>query len=360
VSDIDKALAFEWIAAGLSKKDFDLGFVLINSEPSELEFFLLKLNLPVRRIASKGHLAVFFQLFVFLIRNRPDVVHCHLRRAELVGIAASYILRIRKRIFTRHSSTYNHLYHPKGVWLDKIVNFFASDIVAISENVKSILIEMEGVKAAKIHLVHHGFDLKYFSEVNYDEIMLMKQKYGIPLDRKIIGIIARYTWWKGYFYSLPAIGRFIREHPSYCLVIANANGNNAVEIVKVLDRCFNSGDYVQIKFEPNLQALYHTFDLYVHVPFDPQVEAFGQTFIEALAAGIPSVFTMSGVAREFVKHDYNALVVDFKNEEQITSALERLSKDEGLREKLQKNGRESVQTFDLQRFIERLSQIYLQ
>ncbi len=359
IADINKALAFEWVADGLVERDIDLNVILLNANESELEAFLIKRNVSVCRFGETNYLKLFVRLLINLANNRPDVVHCHLRRAELIGIPVAFVLAIRKRIFTRHSSTYNHLYHPKGVWIDKIVNRLATQIIAISENVKTVLVDMEGTNESKIHLIHHGFDLHYFSNVDNADVTALKLKHSIPDGRKFIGIIARYTWWKGYEYSLPAVAKFIKAHPEYCLVLANANGNNALEIKALLEECLDSEDYVEIMFESNLAALYHLFDFYVHVPFDSRVEAFGQTYVEALAAGVPSIFTLSGVAVEFIQHERNALVVDFKNEIQIEEALIRLNSDQVLQEHLVRNGKDIVQMFDLPVFLDKLRVIYL-
>jgi glycosyltransferase involved in cell wall biosynthesis len=359
IADINKALAFEWVADGLVERGIDLNVILLNANESELETFLIERNVRVCTLRETNYLRLFVRLLIKLANGRPDVVHCHLRRAELVGIPVAFFLAIRKRIFTRHSSTYNHLYHPKGVWIDKIINWLSTDIIAISENVRTVLVDMEGTNESKIHLVYHGFDLHYFSNVGKSDVAALKIKHSIPDGRKMIGIIARYTWWKGYRYSLPAVAKFIKAHPEYCLLVANANGNNAKEIKALLEDCLESEDYVEIKFESNLAALYHLFDFYVHVPFDSQVEAFGQTYVEALAAGVPSIFTLSGVAAEFIVHERNALVVDFKNEMQIEEALIRLNGDEDLQKQLTRNGKDIVHMFDLPVFLDKLRAIYL-
>lgn len=362
VSEIDKALAFEWIATGLNRENVDPSFILLNRGPSQLESFLTQRGIPVKRIkagASPSYFPAFIQLLMYLIQVRPHVVHCHLRTAELVGITASFLLRIPKRIYTRHNSTYNHLYHPKGVWIDKMISAMATDIVVMSKNVLNILTEKEGVRRKKIHLIHHGFDIDYFQKATSSDVSAIKNKYGIPTHRKVIGIVARYTWWKGYAYSIPAIGKFLKNHPDYFLALANAKGNNRNEIKKLLDDHLNKKDYTEIDFEEDLPALYGAFDIYVHVPFDATVEAFGQTYVEALICGVPSVFTLSGVAPEFIQHEKNALVVDFKDSRQIEDALNRLSDDPGLRYGLISQGAASIQQFGLSFFLERLESLYL-
>jgi len=116
--------------------------------------------------------------------------------------------------------------------------------------------------------------------------------------------------------------------------------------------------YTEIVFENNLFALYKLFDVFVHTPINSKVEAFGQTYIEALAASIPAVFTISGVASEFIIPNENALVVDYCNSKQIYNAILRLLKDKNLKDKLINNGKRSIQQFDLEKYIEKLELLY--
>src|SRR5690606_4491552 len=108
------------------------------------------------------------------------------------------------------------------------------------------------------------------------------------------------------------------------------------------------------------QALYKLFDVYVHVPIDEKIEAFGQTYVEALAAGIPSVFTKSGIANDFIEDERNALVVPFRNSEAIYSALLRVLTDETLRESLILEGKKSVEKFDFHNMADQLDSIYFE
>jgi glycosyltransferase involved in cell wall biosynthesis len=116
---------------------------------------------------------------------------------------------------------------------------------------------------------------------------------------------------------------------------------------------------VEIPFEEDVPALYKLFDVYVHVPINPQIEAFGQTYIEALAARVPSVFTLSGVATEFIAHEKNALVVPFQDAEAIYQAIMRLLEDGLLRDRLREQGVSDVNRFAISNMIDQLQHLYL-
>ncbi len=361
VSNINKAIAFEWIATNLPKEKFELSFLLLNPGPSELETFFLQNKVPVTRINLQGkstYLSALFGVIRYLFKVKPAIIHCHLFDASLIGLAAGKLLGIKKRITTRHHSTYNWLYNRKGVWFDKIINSLATDIIAISENVKNVLIQNEKVNEGKISLIHHGFDLKAFQQIGKDRIQLIHQKYNPNKKSPVIGVISRWIEWKGIQYIIPAFRKLLVDYPDALLVLANANGPYKNEIKELLSK-LPKNSYQVIPFENDLFALYQLFDVYVHAPINPQIEAFGQTYVEALAAGIPSVFTLSGVAQEFVKHKKNALVVPFKNSDEIYNNIKKLLEDKSLQKNLIEKGRDSVQLFLLKNMINKLAHLYL-
>jgi glycosyltransferase involved in cell wall biosynthesis len=95
-----------------------------------------------------------------------------------------------------------------------------------------------------------------------------------------------------------------------------------------------------IEFEERMEALYHCFDIFVHVPVDADVEAFGQVYIEALAAGIPCIFTASGIANEIQPSDEVCKFVPYRDEQAIFLAIKNILMDEGFKEKGNQSGYE--------------------
>jgi len=268
------------------------------------------------------------------------------------------LLGVKKRIYTRHHSTFHHNNFPKAIKWDKLVNWLATDIVAISENVKNVLIEKENVPEKKIHLIHHGFDLTAFKNVDEADIQKLKQEYITNGKFPVIGVIARYINWKGHKYQIQAFKKILDKYPNAYFVFANATGPNKREIQQLLKENLPNNSYIEIEFENNLFALYKLFDIYVHTPINKEIEAFGQTYIEALASGIPSVFTLSGVASEFIIDRENALIVDYCNSEEIKNSIFELIENKGLRERLIYNGKNSVKLFNLELFINKLEKLY--
>ena len=293
-----------------------------------------------------------------LRRTKTQLVHTHLFDANIIGLSAAYLLRIKKRIHTRHHSDFHHIYHTKAIKYDKLINFMSTDIVAISEVVKNILLKKENVSPEKVHLINHGFELEQFITQPLSAINTLEQKYFPINSYPIIGVISRYTEWKGIQYIIPAFEKIRETFPEALLVLANANGDYKTEIQKLL-KGIPKKNFVEIPFEGAIFSLYKTFDVFVHVPIAKEIEAFGQTYVEALASGIPSVFTLSGIANEFISDRHNALVVPFKNSAAIELAIQELLTNKELVQTLVQNGQDDVKKrFQSAKMILSLEELY--
>jgi glycosyltransferase involved in cell wall biosynthesis len=363
ISDIEKSLNFEWTAQEMNKNKFELVFFLIGRRGSELAAQLNRLGVHVTEFQTNRKLSlviIFFRIVIKLFLIKPEVVHTHLFRANILGLGASWLLRVPKRFFTRHHATVHYDEYPKGLKWDKFCNRIATHIIAISENVKNILINNDKADSRKIHLVHHGFILSYFKDVDQNRIQYLRKKYELsPQSYPVVGLVSRYLKLKGIQHAIPAFKEVREKYPNAHLILANTQGNYSGPIKSMLSD-LDPLSFTEISFEFDLAALYKLFDVFVHVPIDAASEAFGQTYIEALASGVPSIFTLSGVAPEFIVDGYNALVVPFCDQENIAKAMERILNETPLRNHLIENGKESSNLFPMEKMILQLEQLYEQ
>lgn len=356
-------MAFEWIADKLDRNKIDLTFVLLNPASSALETYLKEIQVPVKRIVVRGKndwLRAWWSLFSYLRKHKPNVIHCHLLVANILGLTAAWCSRIKSRIYTRHHSSLHHVYHKKGVIWDKLSNKLATKIISISPSVSDILINWENVPSAKIVEIPHGFYLEMFSSPDFQSIEGLRLKYNLENRKPVIGVISRFTEWKGVQYIIHAFQKLLESWPSAILFLLGAEGDYSIELNRMLNQIPEANKRI-VKFEDNIAAAYHLMTMFVHVPVDAHSEAFGQIYIEALAAGVPSIFTLSGIAPDFVKHEENALVVPFKDSDAIYAAMIRILNDWSITERLQALAKVSViEKFELKNMITSLEKIYEQ
>lgn len=360
ISSVDFSYGIKWLAEFMPREKYDITFFfLYHKEPQLVSIFNAeKINSYYIPYQNKYDLIkVIPKIFKLLLKIKPDVVHAHLFDACIASLIPAYILRVPLRLHTRHHSMIHHDSFPHAIKYDKLNNFLSHKIIAISQNVLNILIEKENVSTAKVKLLHHGFNFVEMLSFNKNREYI-STKYNLNNNAPIIGVISRFTEFKGIQYIIPAFKKMLTQYPNAVLIMANAVGDYKSNI---LEMCADMDvkNYRIIEFEKNVFDLYACFDVFVHVPVDEYVEAFGQIYIEAMAIEIPSIFTLSGVASEYIQNMKNALVVDFKNSEQIYDAIiYALTHPEIITKIVEKGKKDVFEMFDVSQMILLLEEIY--
>lgn len=364
ISNIDKALEFEWVAEKLSKEKFELSFILLNTKKSYLGEFLKNHNIYIRELKLESKLnypKLIIQCINELKKIKPDIVHCHLIDASLVGLLAAKFCRISNRIHTRHHSTFHINYAPNGMKYDKWINKNSKKILAVSNVVKDVLVHTEKVDEHKVKVIPHALDFSIFTPSTQEEIDQIKNKYHLNSYYPIIGVISRYEKWKGVGYIIDAFIKVLDKYPNAKLVLANAGKGDDAEIVKNKLSTISKFNFVEINFEKNINLLYEVFDVFVHVPIDSHSEAFGQIYIEAMYKKIPIVATKSGIGNELLKHNHNSIVVDYKNSDEIYVGICKYIENESFKTQLIENAFIDVEkNYHLKTKIQKLEDTYIE
>jgi len=343
-SNLNYSLFIEAVAKFLDPEKYDVNFVFLNPERSALADKVEAAGATTTLVpyrAKRDLPAAITRLTKLLRHDRPDIVHTHLLDASVAGLTAAVLAGVKRRVHTRHHGAEAHMYYPHGVYYDKYISRLSKRIMATTSSVYKILVDLEHVDPNKIDIINYGYDLATFSPQS-DSSADMLRKYGLEGCWPIVGVISRFVEGKGIQYVIPAFARLLKDHPNAKLVLANAVGDYSDEIESLLKAHLDSERYSLISFEPDIFSLYSVFDVFVHVPIGPDFEAFGQTYIEALYMGIPSVFTLSGIAHDFIEDGKNALVVPYCDSEAIYNALHRLLTDASLTAELACHGRRDV------------------
>ncbi len=363
VGDIRRAQEHEWYVDYLDKSLFEPEFALINSRGSAMEAFLHERNIRVWHFSYRGKTDLpwlTWNLWRRMIKGKYHVVHTHLFEPSLAGLTASVLAGVKKRVMTRHYSDYHHVWFKPAVKYDRYLNILATDIIAISRNVQRILIEMEQVKPEKVHLVHHGLEIADYDTgaVSDERVSAIRKRYHLQHLGPVIGTISRFTELKGLQFLIPAFKKLLNRYPGAVLFMANATGDYQSVINSMLSDIPDK-NIRKVLFEEDIAALYRVFDCFVHIPVNETAEAFGQTYLEALASRVPSVFTISGVAPEFVIDGENCFIVPHGDERAVLEKLEFILANPRELEQITRAGYEVVkEKFTMKAKIKKLEKIY--
>lgn len=362
ISEVVDAPSFAWIAERAAAEDWRAVFVLMNQGHSRLETQLRELGVTTIHLPYRGRKDIFrsfLSLCGIFRRLRPRAVHTHLLAANLAGLLAAWLLRVPVRIYTRHHSNIHQDAPLRVRFYDFLPNLLSTTIVATCRNVQDYLVRAERVDAGKIKLVHLGFELDAFEKVSEERVNLVRARYGFQGRAPVVGLISRYTAFKGVPYAIEAFRDLLKSYPEACLVLANAGQGEAAAEIRAALSDLPPASYREIPFESDAPALLRSFDVFVHVPVDEICEAFGQVYVEAMLSEVPSVVTLSGVAREIVRHRENSLVVPFRNAAAIRDGILEILREPAFGRKLAAVGvSEARELFPVSKMIDGLRELY--
>ncbi|MFH0948018.1 MAG: glycosyltransferase [Elusimicrobiota bacterium] len=129
------------------KYDFSVGYL---KERGPIADEIEKLGIPVEKYN-------FFSLTKYLKKNKPQIVHTHLYRANILGRVAGKIAGVPFIISSQQSiDRWKTLHH---VLLDRLTANFCDSIIANSQAAKNTLIAREKIPPSKIAVVYNGVAL---------------------------------------------------------------------------------------------------------------------------------------------------------------------------------------------------------
>jgi len=363
IGRVNESHLLENFLIGPHKPDIDLRCLFLGSTPSILQTRIEEHGIKSEFIHQNGatlDLRTMVKLLRRLLMDRPKVVHTQSTIATLYGIPISFLLGIRKRIATRHHGNYNHILpeYKNGKHIDRIIGLLATDFIAPSKTVLETLHNLDHVPLRKIHLIHHGFDIASLAACSEIEVERIRTKYHLSQNFPIVGIVSRLVKWKSVDTILQEVKALEPLYPDLIVVVANADGPMADPTLKFLESNF-PGRFRWITWEPEMMALFRTFDVFVHAPAIPEAEAFGQIYIEAWASNVPMVCSPAGIAIDFARDSENCLLVHPGNSGEITTAVRRLLVDQELRKKIAAGGRRTAEQFGIEQHVLLTDQLYM-
>jgi glycosyltransferase involved in cell wall biosynthesis len=354
--------AFEWISREIDRDRFDLSFLLLHDGASPMAPYLAACGVrcdPVQFRSRRDVPGAAREVARHCRGNRIEIVHTHFMNACLAGLSGARMAGVRLRLHTRHHAGPYPWSHrpPWGRLYDRFNNSLSRRIVAPSRQVWKTLVQCDGVRPEKIALIPHGFDLAAWRQVPTERVRRLRERYNPRGCAPVVGVVARFEEIKGVHYVIEAFRRLLADHPSALLLLANARGR--YQPIRDLLARLPPGSYVEVPFEDDVFALYGLFDVFVHVPVSPEIEAFGQVYVEAMAAELPCIVTGAGIAGELFQHGENAWVVEHRDSEGIYRGLLTLLENPELRQRLGRDARRSLGlTFEARTMVGSLEELY--
>ncbi|MFN2479374.1 MAG: glycosyltransferase [Pseudonocardiaceae bacterium] len=225
---------------------------------------------------------------VGLIRaDRYDVVHAHLYRSCIYGRLAARFAGTPVVVTTEHSIGETHL-ERRRMNLGMRALYLGTDLcsdatIAVSDAVAQRLRKW-GVAARKIEIIPNGLD---FGRVAYDAAARnrIRDEFALPRDAYVIGVLGRMDPIKRFDLVIRAAAPLLDDQHRLLIV---GDGQIRPELEAEAQR---QGVAELVTFtgeRHDVAAMLSSLDLFIA---SSEQETFGLSVLEALANGIPALYT---------------------------------------------------------------------
>jgi len=262
----------------------------------------------------------------FLARLRPDMVLCCNGGYPAATTVLTMTLAARLRrvpvVLSIVSMPMPRKWTPVPLeeWWDRWVFRSASTVVVNAAAIARALHVLRGMSLEKCHVVHNGLD---------DEPAVAANGAGNhPLT---VGAVARWDRLKGGEYLVDAIALLSNPFPDIRLVLAGKGDANEELSARVRRHGLEGRVEMAGHYSGDVGKLLSGFDIYA---FPSLHEGFPYSILEAMRAGRAIVATAVGGIPEAIEDGKEGLLVSPGSAEELAAAMERLIRDEPLRQRL--------------------------
>ncbi len=314
----------------------------------------------MRSIRPASDAWALFDLYRIYKGTSPDVVHTHSSKAGVLGRIAAHAAKVPVVVHTLHSLVY-HDYQPAVVNLSyrtikRTLSPLTDHYVSVSDNIRERAIAARIGTPDRHSTIRSGFLTDDFISKLVPRAEA-RQRLGLPLDRVIVGSVARLSPLKGHAEILAAARPLVAKEPEVLLVFVGS-GPLRAELETTIEAAGLQGNVRllgQVAPE-DIPVVFSSFDILAHASLR---EGLARVIPQAVLAGLPVVCYDLDGSSEVVIDGVNGFLVAPRDAAALADRLATLVSDQSLREKLGGRGRDQVQTeFSAQEMVRRLDLLY--
>lgn len=213
---------------------------------------------------------------------------------------------------------------PRHIRLQRKANELVDAIVANARAVAEFAASQEGQTVERYTVIANGIDVEQFqTTLNPDSI---KTRYKIPLDKRIVGIVANFSPVKDHALFVEMARELSsRREDLHFVMVGKGDGSETVG-VKVREYGI---DALITRFTTisELADVYRVMDVAV---LTSQSEGFPNVVMEAMASGTPVVAANVGGVPELICDGQSGTLVDSRDPVSFADAVERYLDNEEL------------------------------
>jgi glycosyltransferase involved in cell wall biosynthesis len=298
-----------------------------------------------------------WEIFCFIKKNKIQIVHTHSAKAGFVGRTAAFIAGVPVILHTVHGWSFNPLMKPliKSIYifLEKIMARISKKLITVT----STDID-KGVGAGignfdKYIVIRSGID---FSKFDNTQINLIEDCRRDFFNRKIIGAVGRISPPKNYKDFVRIAKELCRRRDDLYFVIVG-EGELRAELEEFIKEQEMTDKILLMGLRLDVNVLLRVFDVLLLTSL---WEGLPRVLPEAMYCGVPIVSNAIDGVKEIISDEINGILIKPLDINGACDSIEKLLKDEDLRNRIIENGKESSLEYSAQKMLHETQNLYME
>ncbi len=311
-----------------------------------------------RDISIIRDLKALLKIYIFLRKERFDIVHTHTSKAGLLGRLAAKLAGVPIIVHTPHGHVFFGYFKPVKtkifIFLEKLASHMTDKIVALTDREKDDYRLFKTTREEKSVVINSGVDLNRFKELSVREKQDFKKELGLPENSLVVGTVGRLVPVKGQEFLIEAAKHIIPKYPSMLFMFAG-DGYLRQNLERKAQEMGIKENVIFLGWRDDADKIISIYDIFVLPSLN---EGMGRVLVEAMALGKPIVASRVGGIPDLIAHGQNGFLVPPRNPEQLAKYIQILIEDKEKRESMGQAGKKISLSFSQEAMIEKITSLY--
>ena len=323
-------------------------------EVRENEGIVMKAINMSRKITPFQDLKSLWEMWNFLRKEKPQIVHTHTPKAGIIGMLAARLAGVPHRL---HTVAGLPLMEATGIkrkilnFVEKLTYSSATRVYPNSKGLYDFILQNNFTQSNKLKIIgngsSNGINTTLFSpdQVTETERVTLREKLNIQPDDFVFVFVGRIVSDKG-------INELIKAFSE--LQTAENNESTGIKLLLVgglesdldplnpetLAEINQNKDIISVGFQQDVRPFFAISDV---LAFPSYREGFPNVVMQAGAMELPSIVSDINGCNEIIVEGENGLIIPSKNVEKLKEKMLTLARDKNLYIKLKENSRRMIE-----------------
>ena len=306
-----------------------------------------------RKITPFQDLKSLWEMWNFLRKEKPQIVHTHTPKAGIIGMLAARLAGVPHRL---HTVAGLPLMEATGIkrkilnFVEKLTYSSATRVYPNSKGLYDFILQNNFTQSNKLKIIangsSNGINTTFFSpeQVSETEKAALREKLNIQPDDFVFVFVGRIVSDKGINELIKAFSELQTAENNQLtgiklLLVGGLESDLDPLNPETLAEINQNRDIISVGFQQDVRPFFAISDA---LAFPSYREGFPNVVMQAGAMGLPSIVSDINGCNEIIVEGENGLIIPPKNVEKLKEKMLTLARDKNLYIKLKENSRRMI------------------